>query len=90
MNEEQFGDNRPSSRYPFYCIDCGSFDRRNHARGGCRYFDTRPDVAASGIDPPCALYEEDEEPSYGAFFAGALALVAIALGVIWLIARMGP
>jgi hypothetical protein len=44
-------------KYPFYCPDCGSYDRRNWSSGGCRYFDDKPAARRSGTDPPCALEE---------------------------------
>lgn len=45
--------------YPFWCPHCGSFNRRNWAHGGCRYFDDWPEGRASGADPPCVLEDYD-------------------------------
>jgi hypothetical protein len=61
-----------NAKYPFYCPECGSYDRRNWSTGGCRYFDDHPEWAKAGIDPPCALSSPDRPSRFGWWIAGVL------------------
>lgn len=69
---------------PFHCPDCGSYDRpRDGRRGDCRYFESRPEWAASGVDPPCSLYDDPAPASRRRRIVLAVLSLAAVLTLLW-------